>query len=271
MQPVSTLSVLTLLLAGASVGSGCGEDESLEDGPLWTAIVGNGDVLLGSTFAEAVVAHPLRVESLVFQRVIRPFVLLCGRLVEPWMSVEEIDSRLRNAWLGRNRNLRGGSGRVSIERLADSDVSAWKQNSRTLVDTMSVGTDETVRVREAMAANRLDIHRALSECKDVCDRACAIDGDHCRAWLVIRTMVEDMAAVVDHLMGDLSSISPFLPDVGLQPASAPSEYRGQDVDRFGAVSSFGYHGAHEEFIVSGHRAPSVGLPQYRRMGGRVFG
>jgi hypothetical protein len=32
----------------------------------------------------------------------------------------------------------------------------------------------------------------------------------------------------------------------------------------------GNMGEWESYIVSGHRAPSVALPQYRRMGGRYF-
>lgn len=251
-----------------------------DDGEVWDAIVSGRDVLLGASFDEAVREHPLRVESLVTQRVFRPFLLLCSRLVRPWATVASIDEQLRSAWLGRNRSLRSSWSGLSVRALADADASSWRSNSRLLVDTMSVPTEEVGRVKAVMASRRPDIHRAFEECRELIRRASCVAGTDSFGWLVLLSVVDDMEAVVLHIVDAqiLEGSADIVPDLGFEDSDRPDA-----ADRFGAVSlsddrrlptadqKFGYHGAHEEFILSGHRAPSVGLPQYRRMGGRVFG
>lgn len=286
MQPIPVLSAVAIVAAAFSEAGSRSSDVD-EDGPLWDAIVSGQDVLLGVTFREAVLCHPLRVESLVTQRVFRPFLLLCMRLVRPWVTVSSIDAELRSAWMSRNRSLRSAG--MSVRSLADADASSWRQNSRMLVDAMSVPSAEVGRVRAVMASRRPDIHRAFEECRTLLDEASCTSGTDGFGWLVLKSVVEDMESVVLRVIDGqtLEGAADIGPDVGLmlEAAEAPSSsgYAG-DADRFGAVSigegdedgdfrvpdSFGYHGVHEEFLVSGHRAPSVGLSQYRRMGGRVF-
>lgn len=237
-----------------------------QDSELWSRICGSGDVLLGSTFESSVLSDPLKVDALLWQRVVRPLFLLCLRMVRPWVSVEEMDAQLHSAWAERNERLRQ-SGCLNVEGLASSLSSAWKNNNRILVDSMKVGTPESDRAREAMRANLPSIRSAFSECRQICNTAACIDEKNACCWLQICAVIDNMEAVVNHLSGGSAS---FDPDISADLGVQTEEVHG-DSDRFGAVSvdedSFGQW---EEFIVSGHRAPSVGLGQYRRMGGRVF-
>lgn len=273
---IPVVAAVALVASAFSGGEAVEEDE---DGALWQAIVANGDVLLGSSFREAVVCHPLRVESLVTQRIFRPFLLLAMRLVRPWTSVQALDDELRSAWMRRNESLRSSSG-ISASSLGDALASSWKQNSRLIVETLSMPTQETGQVVSVMASRRPDIRRAFTECRTLLEDAACVDGSDALGWFKICSVVDDMEAVLTRLVEGqgLEGDADISSDVGLAlPASSDPD----PTDRFGAVSMsspsdltdvslFGYHGAHEEYLVSGHRAPAVGLDQYRRMGGRVF-
>jgi len=257
---VGSLAVAGLSASGRPVRQGPTDDQQL-----WVRICGQGDVLMGASFRDAVRSEPLLVESLVMQRVGRPFLLLCTRIVRPWVGIDVLDAQIWSAWIGRNRGLRAGSGSVHISELSRSVASSWRQNSRILVDAMSVDTLETERVRQAMRSRRADIRRAFDECRQIYDTAAALDPENAHYWLVLRSVIDDMEAVVGFLSDGavLVGEADIRSDLGLAVA-----------DRFGAVSvdAEGYgQWLHEEYILSGHRAPSVGLPQYRRMGGRVFG
>jgi hypothetical protein len=203
------------------------------------------------------------------QRVGRPFLLLCSKVVRPWVPVQQLDDQIRNAWFRRNDSLRMAQGFVSVKAMAASFVAAWKHNGRLLVEAMSVSTPETERARVAMRANRADIRRAFDECRQILDTAACLDCANACYWLQMRAVVDDMEAVINFLSDGavLLGEADIAPDLGLESVN------GDAADRFGAVSmdddAYGQW-SHEEFIVSGHRAPSVGLFQYRRMGGRVF-
>ncbi len=281
-QTIPAIAAVTLV---ASAFTGDGDAESAyvsgqeEDGQLWHAIVSNGDVLLGASFREAVLCYPLRIESMVTQRVFRPFMLLAMRLVRPWVTVESIDDQLRSAWMRRNKDLRSSSEGLSASSIGDAAASSWRQNGRLIVETLTLATQEASQVKSVMSSHRPDIRRAFDECRTILDDAAAVPGSDALGYFKIESVVDDMEAVLARLVdaqvleggADISS------DVGL---ALPTTEDPDPTDRFGAVSLgssklrdvplFGYHGAHEEYIVSGHRSPSVGLDQYRRMGGRVF-
>jgi hypothetical protein len=266
---MSILSLGTLGVAALSVSGGGSHSAADCDDELWSAVSSNGDALLGSTFEEAVRSCPIKVDALIMQRVGRPFLLLCSKVVRPWAPVQQLDDQIRDAWFRRNDSLRMAQGFVSVKAMAASFVAAWRHNGRLLVEAMSVSTPETERARVAMRANRADIRRAFDECRQILDTAACLDPVDACCWLQMRAVVDDMEAVVNFLSDGavLLGEADIAPDLGLESVN------GDAADRFGAVSmdddTYG-QSAHEEFIVSGHRAPSVGLFQYRRMGGRVF-
>lgn len=268
---MNATSLLSLGALGAVSLWSSGEDRHQtrdSDDELWSAVSGGGDVLLGDTFEDSVHGDPIKVDALIMQRVGRPFLLLCGKVVRPWTPVQQLDGQIRDAWLRRNDSLRATHGFVSVSAMANSFSSAWRHNSRLLVEAMSVSTPETERVRAAMRANRGDIRQAFDECRQILDSAACLDPVNSRFWLQMRAVVDDMEAVISFLSDGASSSgeSDISSDLGVEFVN------GDSADRFGAVSMDSYgEWAHEEFLVSGHRAPSVGLPQYRRMGGRVFG
>lgn len=277
---IPAVAAVSLVASAFSEGTGDGRSAENEDGLLWQAIVANGDVLLGAPFCTAVVCHPLRVESLVTQRVFRPFLLLAMRLVRPWSTVDSLDEDLRAAWMRRNESIRAG-GPLSASAIGDAVAASWKQNGRLIVETLSIPNEESGKVVAIMAAHRPDIRRAFDECRMLLEDAAAVPGSDALGWFKICSVVDDMESTLARLVdaqgfeggADISS------DLGLH---LPATVDPDPTDRFGAVSMssgrsdledvslFGYHGAHEEYVVSGHRSPSVGLDQYRRMGGRFF-
>lgn len=226
------------------------------------------DVLRGMSFREAAACCPEAIEALWMQRLGRPFLLLALRLSRPWVSVEQADGQIEEAMAKRSNSIR------SISGLIESDISSWRGNSRLIIDHLTTETEEAGRVRAAMVKNMDDIRRAFSECRHVYDTAAAVNPDNRMAWTKGSVLVDNMEAVVRALTEGVSTYSDG--DITDEIVQYGAQY-GCDTDRFGAASLglpaaqfAGSQWIHDEYILSGHRAPSVGLPEYRRMGGRVF-
>lgn len=253
---VGWTAALTLIAATlAPAGYASSTEDQLGDGELYGKIASGENPLCGMSLDEASSSDPRRVEALVIQRIVRPFGLALGKLVRPFMDLGALDESLREAYIRRNQSLRA-SGRLTCDGLSEENASAWRANGRILVDTLSLGTPETQALVGLLRSNQGDIHRAFLECEE----ALSSLGP---SWKKLLLVVSNMHDTIRRICGGASS-EVVDTDLGL----------GSETNRFGAVSfddavAFGEF-EHEAYIVSGHRAPAVGLGEYRRMGGRVF-
>lgn len=248
--PLAVIGTTALVASG---GSSVPVPE--DDAQVWSRIRDGGDVLMGCSFEQAVFHRPLLVDGLFMQRVVRPLTLLCLRVVRPWVSVENADRQLEEAFCRRNRDFRM-SGGVTVEKIARSEATAWRANSKILLEILTLPTPESDNVRDALCRHRSSVRRAFDEARQVLSQAACVDLDKSHWWQMLVAVVDDMEAVVSDLC----------PSVEAVEQQAPSSTE----DVFGAVSVDSFGAEYEEYIVSGHRAPSVGLPQYRRMGGRFY-
>jgi hypothetical protein len=263
-----TGAAVVAVAATAGLGDDGQVDGGLGDGQLWDLIASGGDVLCGMTIDQAVCQDPRRVEALFVQRIIRPLSLAIVKVSRPWISIEQIDQILKDAYIKRNRFLRQSEG-LTVAALARANCSAWKQSSRTLLDAARSGTAEGDALRALFMGNRRDIQRAFDECAELVQTACCIDQRTCEDWMVLGSAVHNMQVVVSVLCK--TDDSEVIDAEVLEAEGVPES------DRFGALSlddavdQFGVEFEHEQYMVSGHRAPAIGLPGYRRMGGRIFG
>lgn len=278
---VTGAAVVAVAASGMGQTGDGGGEVGLGDGQLWDLIASGGDVLCGMTVDQAVVADPRRIEALILQRIVRPLTLAVVKVSRPWMPVETIDQELKNAYIRRNNFLRQSDG-LTVAALARANCSAWRQSSRTFLDACRSGTAEGDMIIALLRGNRRDIARAFDECHALIQAACAADQSTCHDWLVLGAAVDNMRVIVDVVCrsDDAEVIDAEVLEAGPDVLEA---------DRFGAVSLdgavgdfsldeeddddsdlFGAEFEHEQYLVSGHRSPAVGLPQYRRMGGRIF-
>jgi hypothetical protein len=250
----------------------------LTDEELYVAIVDNGNPLGTMTFSQAVNTDPRRVEALVLQRVIEPFYVAICALEHPGLQAQKIQGAMRHAYLQRNHELRQKSGKITATELAEATQRSWKMNSEIFRVAFEMQTPAAQVLQKLMSTNRQDIRRAFREANRIAQEAGRASQDRTSAesWAQISATLKNMSDNVEtHLVEQGEEV---IDDeiMWIQPV----EHMGSTISRadlFGAVSlkpnlleNFGEVAEHEEYIVTGHRAPAVGLSQYRRMGGRVY-
>lgn len=231
----------------------------------------HGDPLGAMTFSQAVVEDPRRIEGLVLQRVIQPLVLALTKVENPHMNVSAIQSAMAHAYLERNHQMRRDSKSITAVQIAKANRDAWRMNSEILRVTWETNTPESVMLKTLISHNKRDIDRAFRESLTICKSA-ASDADsqaEVIAWQELEGVLQNMNEMIDRYVNPSSEV---IDDQSIELPSGP-EKMGQieREDLFGAVSFDEAMGAEfEEYVVTGHRSPAIGLSQYRRMGGRVF-
>jgi len=236
-----------------------------------------GDPLGSMSFEQAVADDPRRIEGLLLQRIIQPFTLALTKVENPHMDVEAIRSAMAHAYLERNHQMRQETGKpITACQITDANRKAWKMNGEVLRVAWEMNTPEAAVLKTLMADNQADIQRAFRESCTICDAAsqASMSPECAVAWQELKSILGNMCDMVDRYVTPSIATEVIDDQMLALPQKASTEAMGQiqREDLFGALSFDEAMGAYEfeEYITSGHRAPVVGLSQYRRMGGRVF-
>lgn len=238
----------------------------------------HGDPLGTMTFEQAVAKDPRRIEGLLLQRIIQPFTLALTKVENPHMNLDAIRAAMAHAYLERNHQMRldNGEGHILTSQLVDANRKAWGMNRDILRVTWEMTTPESTVLKGLIADNQGDIQRAFRESITICQAAAAAStSPECQtAWCEMKEILQNMSDMIARYVGQ--ALTEVIDDEMVPISSLESIQQEQMglIDRedlFGALSFDEAMGAeYEEYLVTGHRAPAVGLPQYRRMGGRVF-
>lgn len=238
----------------------------LSDVDLWERIWNEGDPLGDMTFAEAVAEDPRRVEGLILQRVVLQFYRAINRLQEPHVEADVLDETVRRSWLEQVERRRTDNA-PSASRIASDFEAGWRAQSTLLDAALGLDHPEVDLLYDIVRHQQLAIRRAFREAREIADRARDVaPSERCRmAWARIGAVIENMADFLNRMLAAPraprkagETITSDLPEI-----SATS---------FGALDPDDLFGAYEweQYVASGHRAPAVGLPQWRRSGGRFF-
>ncbi len=273
-----TLTLVSAYMVGASQPPLPPEQgpHGLTDAELYSRIDG-GDPLANMSFDQAVVHDPRRIEALILQRVIAPFTLAITKLEHPSLNTAAIKAAMRHAYLERNHRMRSDGRLIDATKLVDANKRAWKMNGEVLRVAFEMSTPEAVVLKQLMADNHQDIRRAFAEAREIASQASkgANSDQAVEAWRELYNVMTNMVDMVDRFL--MAAVGTELVDdeiAWIQPVGQIEAMGAAEPDDlFGALSFDEAMGAYEyeEYIVTGHRAPAVGLAQYRRMGGRVFG
>jgi hypothetical protein len=232
-----------------------GESHGVSDENLWDRIVTDSDPFVGMSFDEAARMDPRRVDARVQQAVLNTFYAAINTLGR----TRNYGEMMQHAYLARMEAFRAKSGgQITAEDLASAMTEDWTYYSQVLSTAFAMKSETAVRLQQALYDNRGSIHRAFREASEVLQRASeATSGSSSAAFLEMKAVISDMWRTVDELItsktGERFDAEPF-----------GALFRA----KFGAIHP---GGEWEEYIVSGHRAPSHALPQFRRMGGRFYG
>lgn len=266
----------------------------LSDEDLYNAIVGDGilgsNVLGNMSFEQAVRTDPRRIEALVMQRIFQPLMLAIGRLASPGLPMGQIQSATRIGYLQMLAERRARQA-LGPDTIAASMIAAWQAASQVLQEAPrnSRYAPIAATLKGVLIANQQDIARAFRESINVCNQAAdqALNKEDAAGYLRMGAVLESMCLAiqmyVQYASYTPSSSEPIDAEIGLDVFEAESDKFGrmpgqvETQDLFGAITldegleeeAFGQF-EYEEYIVTGHRAPSVALAEYRRMGGRVF-
>jgi hypothetical protein len=293
-MPAAPIVVMLALLAGAYAATRDrlppeqGE-HGMNDSELYDAIIGKlptgGNIMRGMTFAQAVNTDPRRIEALLMQRIIQPMMLSIGRLHSPGVPMDQIEWMARKGYL-QTMATRRASGGITAPRIAASLIDAWQKASEILIrasDTPRFAPLATT-LKGVVLANMADINRAFREAEQICRRAQSVASrsEDKSAYGKMCAMLDSMKTglIVFAARGKSERIDGAM---GLDEMAEDIAKEGfgaiEREDLFGAYSlddrlediedEYGRF-AFEEYILSGHRAPAVGLNQFRRMGGRFY-
>jgi hypothetical protein len=253
----------------------------LTDSELFEQIVNDGDPLGSMSFSEAVNADPRRVEGQLLQRVIEPFYLAVFNLEHSKVDLAKVRAAMRHAYLQRNADMRKKDGRITAAEIADATERSWRMNSEIFRVNFEMRTAPAQVLQQLMTANRQDIRRAFRESNRIATEASRASGDasSSQSWQQVAATLKNMADNVEEHISTHTGEEVI--DDEIMWIQEPEQMAGtvSRSDLFGGVSLkpnldvitevYG-QSEHEEYILTGHRAPSVGLGQYRRMGGRVY-
>lgn len=281
----------TLTLVSAYLVGGSRPELPPEQGPFGMSDdelydrIHDGDPLGDMSFGEAVARDPRRIEALLLQRVIQPFTLAIAKIENPNLHMSAIQDAMKHSYLERNHRMRQDGRGITATKLVDANKRAWKMNSEVLKVAFEMSTPEAAVLKQLILANQQDIHRAFREAREITRQASteAVDEASVGAWKEMGFILENMNNVIGRYTHAGNPNEVIDDEIQwIQPAGQ-IEKMGiiERQDLFGALSfddaldqheedrdSFGYEW--EEYIITGHRAPAVGLAQYRRSGGRVF-
>ena len=268
MDPISLPFILSLVTSYLVDGADkpayppvAGLEQGLTDGDLWARIASDSDTLAGMTFEEAVRTDPRRIDARVQQAVLIVFytaINLLGR-------TQRYAELLEHTYLLQMTHLRS-NGPITAPGLAEAMEQNWGHYSEIMAVAFSMKNEQAVKLQQALVKHQGAIFRGFREATEVLERAQSMaigDADQ-QAWMQMAALIRDMWAVVNTLMQKKGGSSDFesFGAVDIEP------YDSLFYEGFGAIHP---GGEWEEYVVSGHRAPSHALPQFRRMGGRFYG
>lgn len=249
-------------------------EHGMTDDELYQQISSPGNPLGDMTFAQAVNTDPRRIEGLLLQRIIQPFTLATAKLEHPNLNTDAIAAAMEHAYLERNHRLRSDGRPIDAVKIAEANRRAWKMNSEVMRVAFEMSTPEATVLKELMAANYHDIQRAFRESRQIaCQASSVATTPVCKdAWAQMDAVLSNMDDLVSRYVSSLAA-EVIDEDLGLGAPSLEQTGATDGADLFGALSFDEAMGAYEfeEHILTGHRAPVIGLAQYRRMGGRVYG
>jgi hypothetical protein len=238
IEQIALVTLFTSVLAGGvALGSGIGFG-GISDEDLWGRITtADGDVLFGMSFEQAVCQDPRRIDARIQQ-------ILLAVLYRPVQDVRGVSDKereriLREFYLSVMRTLRARGGDLTAGVLAELYEEALSYYE-TVLDKIRKSPLRKKELEFVFSSLEPEWVRGFSEAVEVAKRAQSVapGAAEALAWQQIQASLARIAALL--------SPSSF-PAYGLNPSP---EW--------------------EQFLVSGHRAPHVGLPQYRRMGGRFY-
>lgn len=250
----------------------------LSDDELYERISGESvfgtDVLGTLTFEEAVNQDPRRIEAMVLQRIVQPLMLAIGRMASPGAEMDDILFATRVGYLRMLHQRRMRHGDITADVIADSLVESWHTASEVLANAQSNPrfAPLAATIGGIVIANMQDISRAFRECDSLLERAgnVAVSEEETRAWGRVRAILSSMQSALYELLGAARSESEVVDaDIGFEVFDADDLFGAYVLDEHLEEGRFGAF-EFEEYILTGHRAPSVALSQYRRMGGRVY-
>lgn len=307
MTTTTSLAIVLALLGGAIVLGHQTRlpptqgEYGLSDAKLYQAIVKEGvlapDILDGMSFEVAVNQDPRRIEAMLLQRVVQPLMLAVGKLANPTIPIGYVQAMTYRGYL-EMMAARRARGPITSLVIASSMEVAWKA---ALEAMKSSGADPRLKpmlgaMQEAVVANKADIARAFKECDRILERAAEVsESEPTRdGYLQMKSTLGVMqlglfmflaasppaagsqrGEVIDadiglDAFGADGSDSFFLGEVSSVPeefVSGPELFGAEQMDDLSDIFN---PAEFEQHIVTGHRAPSVALPQYRRMGGRFY-
>ena len=231
------------------------ETLGLSDEDLWDRIVSDSDTLAGMSFEEAVRSDPRRIDARVQQAVLNTFFAAINVLGR----TQNYGELMQHAYLVRMAGFRE-NGSITASELANALKEDWSYYSEILSVAFAMKSVQATQLQQALFDHRDAIFRGFREAHEVLETAgnmSTIDSDR-QAWLQMDGVIRDMWNLVNSLTGKKSGQGTL------------------DTDLFGALfrerfGSIHPSGEWEKYIVSGHRAPTHALPQFRRMGGRFYG
>lgn len=250
----------------------------MTDAELYSNIVDNGDPLGEMSFSQAVNTDPRRIEGLLLQRVIQPFYVAVCALEHPQLAGGKIQEAMLHSYLQRNHELRESGGKITAKEIAEATQRSWKTNGEIFRVAFDMRTPSALTLQRLMSANRQDIRRAFRESHRIATEASRASDNQgaSESWLQVAATLKNMSDGVERHM--VEQLGEEVIDDEIMWLEIPEQMAGtiSREDLFGALSlqshledSFGQY-EFEEYILTGHRAPAVGLAQYRRMGGRIY-
>lgn len=249
-------------------------EHGLTDLELYNAIE-SGDPLGNMGFREAVNNDPRRIEGLLLQRIVQPLMYAIAKMQNPTVPMGQIRYATKSGYL-HMMDQRRSRGPITAEVIANSMIAAWQKASEVMLsaDGKSQISPYLPVMKVIILTNMRDISRAFRESIQICKQAQkqAATPAEANAYGQLGAILESMQTGIHHFVAGAKRGEPGeVIDAEIGFGDTFGGLDGLDLE-IGIVEREDLFGAFEfeEYIVTGHRAPSVGLSQYRRMGGRVY-
>jgi hypothetical protein len=221
-------------------------EQGLDDRRLYELAQGDGDVLQGMDFADAVARDPRRIEALLMQRVV---IELYGALDQMRGRSQELvvhDMALRNAAIREACN-----GSVPLGAIVEDWRGRWEWYQKlfaVLLQSRRFGRLEDPFFA-AVVTNRAAIARAFRESAEIARRAALAAPDETQegGWSEIGATIDNMKLTMDNALAQ----------IGAPALAGGGEGYGYSVEDWTSSQGSG-----------GHRAPGMMIDQWWRSGGR---
>jgi len=230
------------------------------------------DPLGEMSFSQAVNSDPRRIEGLLLQRIIQPLMFSIAKMQGPTVPMAQIRLATKSGYLQMMSDRRK-KGPITAQVIAKSLIEAWQIAGDVMMSAQQAGQMSAYVpvLKMIIAANMRDISRSFREAEQICKQAQkkAVNAQESNAYGQICAVMNSMQTAIHFFVSSAKRSGgkgePVDADMGFGDTFGGLGEAGivEQQDLFGAFQF-------EEYMVSGHRAPSIGLSQYRRMGGRVY-